>query len=588
MKLINIINKAGVALIALALLASCNKYLDKPPLTSFNDNSYWQSETELQLFCNGFYSQVNGAGTGTTSTIFSNVGTGSESDFYFPALSDDQAGGGTETNIFPATAGSTASTWSTPYIYIRLAELLLARINKVPGLSPAAKNHYTGFAYFWLAEEYYDLVRHYGDVPFVNKYLDQSQDSSVIWGLRVPRDQVMDSVLTYINYAAANLYPKNTADATQGLGSNTVNQDVANALKSRICLFEGTWAKYHESNNQRATQYFQACQTASEAVMNSSVGYKLAADYGTIYRTNHTAGAGMATGGEVLLFRKYGTGLLSNSVMANATINTNNSAGLTKDAVESFLLTDGNPISVQGGDPLYKGDTAIAFSIANTVLANRDKRLVETVWPNLALSGHTGNVNGTNPSFTGYAIQRFTPVTYAGPVATPAIDPSQNDFPIYWLSEILLNEAEALTELGTFTQSNADATVNKLRARVGVAALNVANLSVDTKRDADVPALLWEVRRERRVELMLTSFRYWDLRRWGKISYLDPAVKPDISVGVNLKGTGLSNANTNGYLNAKTPSRVVTIPKNYLDFVPTGQLNIYTNASITFPQNTGW
>jgi hypothetical protein len=295
----------------------------------------------------------------------------------------------------------------------------------------------------------------------------------------------------------------------------------------------------------------------------------------------------MATGGEVILFRKYGTGLLSNSVIAYATVNTNNSAGLTKDAVESFLLTDGNPISVQGGDPLYKGDTAIAFSIANTVLANRDKRLVETVWPSLALSGHAGNVTGTNPSFTGYAIQRFTPTGYAG-AATPAIDPSQNDFPIFWLSEILLNEAEALTEMGTLSQTNADATINKLRARAGVASLNVASIPVDTKRDPDVSPLLWEVRRERRAELMLTSFRYWDLRRWGKVSYLDPTVKPDISLGVNLKGTGLSNASTNGYLNAKTPSRVVTIPKNYLDFIPTGQLNLYTNAGITFPQNPGW
>ncbi|MDR0792677.1 MAG: RagB/SusD family nutrient uptake outer membrane protein [Chitinophagaceae bacterium] len=609
MNLINKINKAVAALIVLALFASCNKFLDKPPLTAFNDNSFWTSETEVQFFCNAFSPEFHGGGTGTASTLFSNAvnvststnpagaglittATGAESDFYFASFSDDQAYVG---DFFPATAPATASTWQTPYIYIRMAQLLLSRINSVPNLSTAQINHYTGYAYFWLAEEYYDLVRHYGDVPFVNKYLDQSQDSSTIWGPRVPRDQVMDSVLNYINLAIANLYSKATADGAQGLGPNTVNVDVANALKSRICLFEGSWAKYHENNTTRATQYFQACQTASEALMNSGL-YKLNADFVTVYRTNHTSSTGgMATGGEVILFRKYGTNIISNSVNSYATASTSPAtSGVTKDAVESFLLTDGNPISVQGGDPLYMGDTtnnSSTLAIDATVMANRDKRLTETVWPALAYTGQGGNITGSNISTTGYAIQRFAPIGYP---AITTVDPSQNDFPVFWYPEILLNEAEALTELGTFTQTNADATVNLLRKRAGVASLDVSNIPVDTKRDADVSPLLWEVRRERRVELMLTSFRYWDIRRWAKLQYLDPTVKPGINLGAHVPSEVDASKVTlsNGYINivpgGGTNRGIVNIPQDYLDPIPTGQLQLYSNAGITFPQNPGW
>lgn len=574
MNLKNKINKTGAALAALMLFASCNKYINKPPLTSFVDNTYWQNETEVQLYCNGFYSEFNGAGTSITSTINSNGGTGSESDFYFASFSDDQANAG---DIFPVTSAGTATTWSTPYSYIRLAELLLERIDQVPNMSDAAKNNYRGFAYFWLAEEYYDLVRHYGDVPFVNKYLDQDQDSSIIWGQRVNRDQVMDSVLNFINLAVADLYNKATADGTTGLGTNTVNQDVANALKSRICLFEGSWAKYHENNSTRATQYFQACDEACKALMNTGL-YSLNADYQTVYSNQ-----GLSTGGEVLLYRAYAIGILSNDVYEYAVATTPAPYGLTKDAVESFLCTDGQPIS---SSPLYKGDAAEpgavagTFSIANTVLANRDKRLAETVGTTLGFIGHPDSTGAI--STTGYTIKRF--VYAPNPVNSNVIN-----YPIYWYPEILLNDAEALAELGNIAQSDIDNTVNKLRARAGVAPLEMANIPNDPKRDADVSPLLWEIRRERRVELMLTSFRYWDLRRWGKISYLDPSVKPDIFAGANTAGTTYTGAVTgNGYVSAPAVNRVVTIPKNYLDFIPTAQVQMYQNAGITFPQNPGW
>ena len=583
--------KTGLAVILLSLFASCNSWLDKPPLTQYLDGpSFWQDETAVRLFSNGFYSCFKGAGTGIASSIFNNTIEGSDADIFFATFSDDQAYVSENGfDMFPQTAGAIKSntTWTTPYTYIRLANLLLERINTVPssGISDAARMHYTGMGYFFLAMQYFDLVRRYGDVPFVDKYLDQSADTAIIWGPRVNRDLVMDSVLSYINNATVMLYPKSVADADPNLGPNTMNQDIAYTLKSRICLYEGAWAKYHEKNSARATQYFTECKNACETLMNGGA-YKLAADYVSSY---NTIGLSTAKGGEILLYRKYLSGTLKNMLYqyANSTTGT---PGLTKDAVESFLCKDGLPI---GLSPSYKGDVCnpLTGSISQTTLANRDKRLTETVDTLLSFGGGLSSNPAGHISMTGYMITRFNPSVT--PTSTP-----YPDSPIFWYPEILLNEAEALTELNSFTQTDADKTINLLRARAGVTSLVVNNVPDDPQRDSDVPSLLWEVRRERRVELMLTSFRYWDLRRWGKVTYLDPNVKPDIFKGAKLPvgfpfpSTVQGGKDSNGYINiyamATAAMRVIKIPQDYLDPIPTDQIGLYETRGINFPQNPGW
>ena len=583
--------KTGIVVMLLTILAACNSWLDKPPLTQYLDSpSFWKDETAVRLFSNGFYSCFKGAGTGIVSSIFDNEISGSDADIFFATFSDDQAYVSENGfDMFPQSAGAikSSTTWTTPYTYIRLANLLLERINTVPssGISDAARLHYTGMGYFFLAMQYFDLVRRYGDVPFVDKYLDQSADTAIIWGPRVDRDMIMDSVLSYINNATVMLYPKSVGDADPNLGPNTMNQDIAYALKSRICLYEGSWAKYHENNTDRATQYFNECKNACETLMNGGT-YKLAADFVSSY---NTMGLSTAKGGEILLYRKYLSGVLKNMLYqyANSTTGT---PGLTKDAVESFLCTDGLPI---GLSPLYKGDecNTTTLSIATTTLANRDKRLTETVSPILSFGGGFTTDAAKHISMTGYMITRFNPSV--APTSTP-----YPDSPIFWYSEILLNEAEALTELNSFTQASADATINLLRQRAGVALLDVNNVPDDPKRDSDVLPLLWEVRRERRSELMLTSFRYWDLRRWAKVNYLDPNENPDIFKGAKLPAGYTFPSNVQGgqddlrYINiynaATAAMRVIKIPQDYLDPIPTDQIGLYTNNGINFPQNPGW
>ena len=97
--------------------------------------------------------------------------------------------------------------------------------------------------------------------------------------------------------------------------------------------------------------------------------------------------------------------------------------------------------------------------------------------------------------------------------------PCINDSPVFRMGEVLLNYAEAKMELGDFNQDICDATINKLRARGGVASLDILNIPDDPTRDPLVDPVLWEIRRERAVELMGDGFRFNDLRRWKKMDY---------------------------------------------------------------------
>ncbi|MDE6048702.1 MAG: RagB/SusD family nutrient uptake outer membrane protein [Paramuribaculum sp.] len=111
-----------------------------------------------------------------------------------------------------------------------------------------------------------------------------------------------------------------------------------------------------------------------------------------------------------------------------------------------------------------------------------------------------------------------------------------SDKPIFLIEEQLLNYAEAAWELGKFDQGVADKTINKLRARVGMDPMIVANIDAnfdpdrdkgtapwtrgyDAKTNYEVDPVLWEIRRERMVELFGQGFAFYDIKRWHKAPY---------------------------------------------------------------------
>ncbi|TAN00032.1 MAG: RagB/SusD family nutrient uptake outer membrane protein [Chitinophagaceae bacterium] len=553
--------------IGLLMATGCSKYVDKGPLDQLTDQNFWTSENNVQAFSWGFYND-----------IITGFGTGTNGRFYFSSFSDDQDNS-TFLN-FDKNAPAGDGNWS--FGDIRKANLLLARINEVP-ISQTAKNYWAGVARFFRAWCYFRLVERFGDVPWYGVVPDIS-DTSLIYEPRTPRNTVMDSVLADLNFAIANLY--SAADANTNVGSNTINQDCALALKSRVCLYEGTYAEYDENNNTRAAQYLQECKDASYKLITSG-SYTPAADFRSTYNSESLAGAP-----NMILYRSYILNQVTHSTVGY-TNSTTVMYGPSKSAVNSFVCKDGLPIDLS---PEYKGDTSI-----QDVLANRDGRLPETIDSFLCYGNN--RVFGMSSS-TGYRPNKFLPDGVEKPGDYSTAPYNTTDAPIFWIEETMENYAEACAELDklgqyTITQADLDISINKLRARssVDVAPLQIYGHQgtaingvpfVDPQKDPDVTSLIWEIRRDRRDELMMDGFRLEDLLRWHKLDYMDPQINPDVFLGAWIKSSPAGQTvNADGYLEVYPAGTTRPVqPQDYLWPIPTGEISLYPNGELT--QNPGW
>lgn len=550
-----------LAVILSGVLFSCSKdFLNRGSKVVFSDDNFWTSESNVKSYCWEFYN------------LFVGYGTGTNGDFYFTTFTDDQAA--RSMDLFPTAAPASNSHWD--YTYIRKANLLLQRVPQMEMLSSEAASHYLGVARFFRAFEYANLIRHFGDVPYIDEYLDQS-DVEAIYAPRTPRAAVVDSIVADLQFAVAHL---RSIDRSKAVGDvNVLSREVALAYLGRVALYEGTYARYVAGDEGRAVHLLQVAAEASEEIVESGM-FSLTPVYHELYGS-----LDLSKNPEVLLYKSYVSGVLTHSVIGYTNSSTMMS-GLTKDAVDSFLCSDGLPISLSG---MYEGDADISHT-----LANRDLRLVQSVEDELAYIGNPNEKGFT--SSTGYIITKFNNSALGASEVLAPNNPT--DAPIFWLAEVMLNYAEAATELGTLDQGIVDATINKLRARAGVAPMLLASLPDDPMRDADISPLLWEIRRERRSELIMDGFREWDIRRWGKLSYLNPAVKPAIFQGARIAPEsagqvpftdGLS-VDAEGYIlpYGVGVGRDVEIPRDYLEAIPTGQLTLYQLKGVDFPQNPGW
>lgn len=110
-------------------------------------------------------------------------------------------------------------------------------------------------------------------------------------------------------------------------------------------------------------------------------------------------------------------------------------------------------------------------------------------------------------------------------------------------------------------------------------------------------AMLWEIRRERRVELCLEGFRLNDLKRWRKLDYLWNTCNPDIRYGAYIVLSDypskaeeiVIDGTTEGYILRNTlGARNRPIARNYISPIPSGQIQLYRDKGYTLSQNKEW
>ncbi len=571
MKLFKSIILCGLG-VAVLSLSSCDDMLTKNERTKFElGPEFWSNTNQVSSYSNVLYENFIGYGTG-----------GGSGWFYFKSLSDDQVNPDFDNWMFTTVPG-TSSYWSTPYTEIRRCNYMITGLQS-SSLVESDKNHYLAVGRLNRAWQYYQLVRMYGDVNLVDEVvLDPEAQSDVVYGARVDRDQVMDYVLNDLNFAIQNL---------RSGGKNSWSKDMALAMKSDICLFEGTYCKYRtaEDNGKpadmtRAQRYLNECVDASQQLMNSG-NYSLTANYGEVYNSLNLSG-----NKEVIFFRNYVKDQLMHST-ADYTASSSQQRGISKDAVDAFLFLDGRPMATTSYNtsdhPVYN-EANNAYSIEN-MLANRDKRLSVLLDPYLCFKGHGWVRSGSMymTSSTGYNIAKYDNTAME---VDYRINTGKNytDAPIFWLAVIYLNYGEAKAELGTITQADLDASINKLQARAGLPDMTLTPAN-DPANNMGVSNLLWEIRRTRRCELMADNwYRYWDLIRWHQLELLDTQRHPNINRGAYLRDVAdldeVFVLDENGYTIPITTVQRTFDKKYYLCPIPSNQITLSKGST---SQNPGW
>ena len=570
-----------------ALLSSCTDMLDKEPLDSFtNSPTFWNNPSSVEGYAATFYNLFTGYGN-----------YGGSGDFYFKTLSDDQAGA-SFANWKYVNVPSDDANWTSTYTEIRRANAMIEALNEMATeMDEATKNHWLGVARLMRGWQHWDLVRKYGDCMWVDHVLDT--DDPILYAARQDRDEVMDKVLEDLDFACKNINEEGTGVKT------TWSRNMARALTANVCLWEGTFRKYRtEAENGKgpdiegANRFLNYCVEVCNPLI---ANYPLSDNYQAIY--NSTS---LANNSEVIFCKEYVKDQLDHSLI-DYTCTSTQISGMTKDAFDSYLFLDGqlkantsydtsNDVAVFKFSP---NDNADHLNIQH-MLAVRDKRLSQTIDSVLCYTGDGGGwprTEGDNAmtASTGYSVCKYDNVTieraYRNQTGT-----NYTWAPLYWVSVVYLNYAEAKAELGTITQSDLDMTINKLKNRAGLPSITTSvNLNDPKMVDAGVTdPLLWEIRRERRCELMFDNdFRYWDLIRWHMLDKLDTTDPKniDITLGADMSNDveGIYDGTLNGaYIDAYTigGSRFDREyePKHYLYPIPSNELNLNEQLD----QNPGW
>ncbi|HET8736805.1 MAG TPA: RagB/SusD family nutrient uptake outer membrane protein [Pricia sp.] len=504
---------------ALLILCGCNDdFLERAPLDNVSDETFWNTESDLMVYNNNFYNMVKeDASVPILMGHEEGFDSNNTSIWFLDEFSDNMTASNNRHNLYRDVRSGihVVSDESRQYGYrgwnfVRSLNIGLQNYD-LANVSEEIKNKYRAEARFFRGWFYAEKVSKFGDITWLDEELTTASEE--LFGPRTPRNEVMANVLADLDFAVEHL-PESWGD---GGNHGRMNHWIALLIKSRVCLFEGTWRKYHGLENPDMWLN-EAASAAKELIDNGPFSLYSTGDPEHDYNAFHRV-LDLDGNPEVMHWRKYDPAQYTNHVMSYWR---GYNGGATKSAVEDYLCTDGLPISLS---PLYEGDATI-----EDVFENRDPRLRQTILhpddrdfynfgnSDLFTYPRVTGMEGGSISLTGYHIIKVYDVEAAyrsyNTSWTPAIT--------LRFAEALLNYAEAKAELGTITQEDIDLTINKLRDRVAMPHLDMTAIPEDPRHaDEGISPLLVEIRRERRVELFMEGFRYNDLRRWKQGNKLD-------------------------------------------------------------------
>ncbi|NLX65653.1 MAG: RagB/SusD family nutrient uptake outer membrane protein [Bacteroidales bacterium] len=500
-------------ILALSFLYACN--MEELPQAQISKKPVFGSETGLKMYTNSFYETFPNV---TTTYSYSYYITLNQVVKYF-----------TENGFNPEE--SSGWSWGT------LRNINYFIVNCTDEAVPLeVRNNYIGIARFFRAYFYFDMMKRFGDLPWIDHPLDVSDP--LLYAGRDSRALIADKIKEDLDFAIANI--KTSRDPS----CSTVTSTVAAALKSRVCLWEGTFRKYHtEAGLQTsASQWLQEAVSAAQIVMNA--GYSIYTDAGVegSYRKLFISKTPVSS--EVLYAATFNgsLGVVHSGNRRWTSVTLGSCPSLTRSFIHTYLMRDGTPFTDQAN---------YATMPFTEECKNRDTRLSQTVMtPGFTrISG--GKTVQTPPNYayaiTGYHTCKFT----LDDTQYDNVDICDNNVIVFRYAEVLLNYAEAKAELGTLTDDDWSKTIGLLRARAGITGgLNQKPTQVDNYlQERFFPGIsnpeILEIRRERAIELSFEGFSWSDICRW-KVGDLvtnvwDGIYVPELDVPYDMNGDGIKD-----------------------------------------------
>ena len=569
--------------IGVLLHISCNDDMDRLPITDASEDNAFTTYENFASFmypCYGLFFNAQ------IRTNFHESGQSSMEvgDFWGGYLTRKE---GTESPFRSQNVTTEGSDlWN--FAQVRRINMMLSHVDD-GYLSESEANHWRAIGYFFHSWFYMHLMDNFGDVPWVTRVL--SEDDPEGYGKRTNRYQVADSIFSRLQWAESHIGDFSSQD-----GANTINKHCVQAVLSRFALREGTWRKYHAAPEYR--KYLEECVRVSKELMDDypslyagskiDASTSLASGYGELWTTEN-----LSSIPGIILYQEYNEAAVKMHTASQYQHANYGNADVPQHIIDMFLMKNGKPISNSASN--YEGG---AGKNMYDEFRNRDHRLYQNVMPPYRVtitrseftSGNNGYNNNTKWDFRtdansardreyidlmginadaingGVGMKRLPSQNWSGSVLAGCPNTQNSsqaqyirsgsgyyawkhythwqvhtnsfsntqDKPIFKIEEILLNYAEATFELGIFDQNACDISINRLRARVGTAGMNVGEIDAnwDTNRDKgnnswwtgnyedyEVQPLLWEIRRERMMELFAEGFAWYDVRRWAKAPY---------------------------------------------------------------------
>lgn len=587
-------NKILVLILAVSAITftGCEKFLDRAPLSSVTPNDYLWNESDLASYAVARYSfpTHDGWNTGTHAldNNTDNQITASYSNIWVPG----------EYRV-PQSGGS----WN--FGAIRNANYFIQtviprwRANMIKGIA-ANVNHYIGEVYFMRAYEYFNKVQAFGDFPIVKTTLEDKMESLIQASKRRPRNEVVRFIISDLDSAIMLL--RNDPPG----GKNRITKNAALLFKSRVALYEATWETYHKGtafvpggtgwpgagkienfsiNIDNEIDYFltQAMDASAQvADVVPLVNNTKDNGYNSSNNPYHKmfADFDLSTYPEVLLWRKYDPNMGINHNVNHYMNQNGGNTGYTRGLVDNFVMKNGLPIYAAGSG--YQGDDDL-----NLVKADRDNRLqifmkipgelrlndAKATDGSPVLEGYPDIIGLQETRYvTGYALKKgfsyLSSQTVGSMGSTGSI--------VFRAVEAYLNYIEASYLKNKNLDAKAIQYWRAIRTRAGIEPdFNVTIDATDMSKEAlnDWGAyssgqllsdkVLYNIRRERRCELMAEGMRMFDLKRWRALDQLKTT--PYIVEGFKLWGPMQDwYKNTDGtsrLIEAETPGKTANVSK---------------------------